>query len=459
MLESPKSEELRKRGLKSSVQSVETDEEPNILSADSLESSNVSLQTASNLDNESSSRQIDSSIQSNLGISIEEKESTIQSKSEVAKQEDSTIQNKSLVSVNQEETLHSNSKISTDLEITLQDKLEVYEPNQNDASPTKSEQEVSERISEQLEKSPTSAKLGSASEYENEAFEDKNSDYSKQIDVSQKSSAKTSDLREDSLEDYSKKSSTGTSIKSEKFLASTESLDKFSDQNVELSGTKEYSTCFSVESNKLNSLTESLGKSTSQNIDFPDATKTSAGTSILSQKSLKENIKLLPSSEESSIESLQKTLDQDACSPISNETINRSSESSNTSINSEKKSETDECTTKPSDSNQIMKSPNSSPRSSKSLQENSSNTSNSSEILEKSLDNSGSLEENKVMTGMDDTNVKGIKYVDVFKRVSEILADMTSPRSDKSPRVQDLYTTTYDIVGTSSENTSESGSC
>lgn len=36
--------------------------------------------------------------------------------------------------------------------------------------------------------------------------------------------------------------------------------------------------------------------------------------------------------------------------------------------------------------------------------------------------------------------------VDVKKRVLEILADATSPRGDKSPRVQDLYVTTYDIT-------------
>lgn len=37
------------------------------------------------------------------------------------------------------------------------------------------------------------------------------------------------------------------------------------------------------------------------------------------------------------------------------------------------------------------------------------------------------------------------KKIDVKKRVTEILAD-ASPRNDRSPRVQDLYVTTYDVV-------------
>nr|XP_022900642.1 centrosome-associated protein 350-like [Onthophagus taurus] len=37
-------------------------------------------------------------------------------------------------------------------------------------------------------------------------------------------------------------------------------------------------------------------------------------------------------------------------------------------------------------------------------------------------------------------------FVAVKKRVSEILADAHSPRGDKSPRLQDIYTTTYDIL-------------
>lgn len=36
--------------------------------------------------------------------------------------------------------------------------------------------------------------------------------------------------------------------------------------------------------------------------------------------------------------------------------------------------------------------------------------------------------------------------VDVKKRVSEILADTTPAREDKSPRLQDIYTTTYDVL-------------
>lgn len=36
--------------------------------------------------------------------------------------------------------------------------------------------------------------------------------------------------------------------------------------------------------------------------------------------------------------------------------------------------------------------------------------------------------------------------IDVKKRVLEILADASSPRGDKSPRLQDLYVTTYDVA-------------
>ncbi|KAI4470034.1 centrosome-associated protein [Holotrichia oblita] len=46
--------------------------------------------------------------------------------------------------------------------------------------------------------------------------------------------------------------------------------------------------------------------------------------------------------------------------------------------------------------------------------------------------------------------------VDVKKRVSEILADTTPAREDKSPRLQDIYTTTYDVL--SPEHSPETGS-
>ncbi|KAK9752932.1 hypothetical protein QE152_g3793 [Popillia japonica] len=46
--------------------------------------------------------------------------------------------------------------------------------------------------------------------------------------------------------------------------------------------------------------------------------------------------------------------------------------------------------------------------------------------------------------------------VDVKKRVSEILADTTPAREDKSPRLQDIYTTTYDVL--SPEHSPEIGS-
>lgn len=57
----------------------------------------------------------------------------------------------------------------------------------------------------------------------------------------------------------------------------------------------------------------------------------------------------------------------------------------------------------------------------------------------------------------EETDVTGVSHIDVRKRVSEILADATPPRGDKSPRVQDLYITTYDIMSPSPEGTPEIG--
>ncbi|GLV42783.1 hypothetical protein CBL_03523 [Carabus blaptoides fortunei] len=81
----------------------------------------------------------------------------------------------------------------------------------------------------------------------------------------------------------------------------------------------------------------------------------------------------------------------------------------------------------------------------------------------KDLSESSTTEEHsEKQTPEDDKNeessVTGVSHIDVRKRVSEILADATPPRGDKSPRVQDLYITTYDIMSPSPDGTPEIGS-
>lgn len=56
----------------------------------------------------------------------------------------------------------------------------------------------------------------------------------------------------------------------------------------------------------------------------------------------------------------------------------------------------------------------------------------------------------------DETNLAGVSHIDVRKRVSEILADSAGvSRGDKSPRLQDFYVTTYDVMSPSPGNSPE----
>lgn len=87
-------------------------------------------------------------------------------------------------------------------------------------------------------------------------------------------------------------------------------------------------------------------------------------------------------------------------------------------------------------------------------------TSTLSSNVDEQLDTVKESPESKSLSNRDEYISGGVSHIDVRKRVSEILADTSgnaSTRGDKSPRLQDFYVTTYDIMSPSPRGSPEIG--